>query len=146
MSNILKTLILSLCLLQAACVHTQTQATKPSQTTLQDTNWVLTRLESQPVTTTKPTQLRFNAEGRVSGSGGCNRITGAYQLAGKQIAFSQVASTRMACIGDVAATEDAFFKALAQVASWEIKRQTLSLRDAGGKLVLELEAAAVTQK
>ncbi|GHU04519.1 hypothetical protein FACS1894158_04990 [Betaproteobacteria bacterium] len=135
MSSILKTLILSLCLLQAACVHTQTQA-------LQDTDWVLTRLESQPVTTTKPAQLRLNAEGRVSGSGGCNRISGAYQLTGGQIAFSQVVSTKMACIGDVAATEDAFFKALAQVASWEITGQTLSLRDAGGKLVLELEAAA----
>ena len=137
MSHILKTLTLSLCLLLAACVETPT---RPSQTTLQDTNWGLIRLENQPVATPKPAQLRLDAENRFSGTGGCNRIVGAYQLSGAQIAFAQVASTKMACIGDVAVTEDAFLKALAQVASWEIKGQTLSLRDADGKAVLELEA------
>jgi heat shock protein HslJ len=148
MSTILKTLTLVLSLTLAACVQTPIQPSQSSQTTqatLQDTNWILTRLESQPVTTSKPAQLRLNAEGRLSGTGGCNRITGAYQLTGAQIAFSQTASTRMACIGDVTAAEDAFFKALAQVASWEIKAQTLSLRDADGKVVLELEAAEAQQ-
>jgi heat shock protein HslJ len=139
MNNFLKNLILALSLTLTACVQTPEQ---PSQATLQDTNWTLTRLENQTVTTPKPVQLRLNAEGRFSGFGGCNRIMGAYQLTDNRLEFSQVASTQMACIGDAMATEDAFLKTLAQVANWKIQGQTLYLHDATGKVLLELEAAA----
>jgi putative lipoprotein len=138
MSNILKTLILALSLTLVACIQTPAQ---PAQTPLRNTDWTLTRLNNQAMTAAKPAQLRLDAEDRFSGFGGCNRFTGAYQLTGEQMAFSQIASTKMACIGDAMAGEDAFFKALAHVTSWEIKGQTLSLRDAGGKVVLELEVA-----
>src|SRR5947209_1024490 len=41
--------------------------------------------------------LAFTADGKVSGSGGCNRIAGSYTLAGETIAFGQMVSTMMAC-------------------------------------------------
>lgn len=42
--------------------------------------------------------MTFDAEGRVSGIGACNRFTGGYELSGKfGIHFGPMASTRMYC-------------------------------------------------
>lgn len=51
--------------------------------------------------------------GRVAGSTGCNRLNGTFDLAGmKQITFSPVATTRMACPNATAESE--FLAALTQ--------------------------------
>jgi putative lipoprotein len=42
--------------------------------------------------------LQFESGGRVSGSDGCNRLTGTYQIDGERVAFGQMASTQMACL------------------------------------------------
>ncbi|GHT90998.1 hypothetical protein AGMMS49545_05930 [Betaproteobacteria bacterium] len=123
--------------------------TRQPDTPLQGMTWNLVRLVNQegaPQTLPpKPAQLRLDTNGRFSGFGGCNRILGAYQMAEEvtdaELFFDQIASTKMACIGDAATLEDAFLKALAQVESWQIKGQTLYLLDSDGKVTLELEAA-----
>lgn len=43
------------------------------------------------------TVLEIAADGRVSGTGGCNRISGKATISGDRIAFGPVASTFMAC-------------------------------------------------
>lgn len=61
--------------------------------------WTLVEINGQPVgETTREAYLEFD-NGQVSGSGGCNRLTGAYQLDQEtsSIRFGAVASTRMAC-------------------------------------------------
>ena len=42
--------------------------------------------------------LVFDEGGRVSGSGGCNRLAGTYTASGEQLAFGPLATTRMACL------------------------------------------------
>ncbi|MDR1889283.1 MAG: META domain-containing protein [Zoogloeaceae bacterium] len=115
-------------------------------TVLQRTNWRLVRLENQVVTTPKPIQLRLDDQDRFSGFGGCNRIMGIYQQIADELMFSQTAGTQMACIGDAMAVENAFLKALTQVENWETRGQTLYLRDATGKVLLELEAETEARK
>jgi heat shock protein HslJ len=76
---------------------------------------------------------------RVSGSGGCNRMTGSYELKGDRLSFGRVAGTMMACLEGMD-TEKAFLDPLRQVNSWKITGQHLELFDAAGKPVARLEA------
>ncbi|MGP5593699.1 META domain-containing protein [Corynebacterium flavescens] len=46
-------------------------------------------------------QLVLDADGRVSGSDGCNRMMGSWSESDGQIQLSELASTMMACLGDV---------------------------------------------
>jgi copper homeostasis protein (lipoprotein) len=64
-----------------------------STATLQDTYWKLTRLDGAPVTVgskqREPHLVLHAKEGRLAGSGGCNRIMGGYTLDGEKIFFWQ---------------------------------------------------------
>ena len=64
--------------------------------------------------------LAFTADGKVSGSGGCNRIAGSYTLAGETIAFGQMVSTMMACAPAVGEQEQRFMRVLGQAKRWRI--------------------------
>jgi heat shock protein HslJ len=58
-----------------------------------------------------PATLTF-AEGRVTGTTGCNRLTGGYALDGDRLTMDGVATTRMACPGPAMAQEAAIVAAL----------------------------------
>ena len=60
------------------------------------------------------------AGGKVSGSGGCNRIAGSYTVAGETLGFSQMISTMMACAPAVGEQEQRFMRALAETRRWRI--------------------------
>jgi heat shock protein HslJ len=85
----------------------------------------------------------FGTDGRVVGSGGCNRFSGEYTLEGDSLAIGPVASTRMACFEPegVGEQESAYFAALARVASWTFREERLQLRAADGALQVELRPA-----
>ncbi len=81
----------------------------------------------------------FTADGRVSGSTGCNRFTGAYEAAADTIAFSQVAMTKMACSGEVNALEMAvtvLFDGRPVAYRIEANQMTLTYVDGTGGLQL----------
>jgi heat shock protein HslJ len=63
--------------------------------------WTLTEVDGQPVTpagTDRDAHLLFTTLNRVTGSTGCNRLTGTYELLdGNKIRFSPLATTRMLC-------------------------------------------------
>ena len=114
-------------------------ATEP----LENTYWKLTRLGETAVTVApqqrEPHFILNPTSRRVGGSGGCNRLTGSYELAGDTLRFGQMAGTMMACV-DGMDTEKAFLDALGQVNKWKITGQHLELFDAAGKLVVRFEA------
>ena len=85
----------------------------------------------------------FGTDGRVGGSGGCNRFSGEYTLEGDSLAIGPVASTRMACLEPegVGQQESAYFAALARVASWSFREERLQLRAADGALQVEFRPA-----
>jgi len=74
---------------------------------------------------------------RVTGSGGCNRISGSYQSDERTLRFGPLATTKMACI-DMEA-ETAFLRALERTRRYRVRGRTLDLFDAGGGLVARLE-------
>jgi heat shock protein HslJ len=82
---------------------------------------------------TEQVTATFNADGTVSGSGGCNTYNAPYTTpATGQITFGAVASTMKACPDAVMLVEQDFFTALGKATNYEIDGTTLTLRDAGG--------------
>jgi putative lipoprotein len=110
---------------------------------LENTYWKLTRLGDAPVTATsqqrEPHLILTSESRRVTGSGGCNRFSGSYELDDNRLTFSQMASTMMACL-DSMETETAFLKTLTQVRTWKITGQQLELYGSGEQALLRLEA------
>ena len=110
---------------------------------LENTDWTLTRLGdaavSAPSSAQTPHILLNRANHRVTGSGGCNQITGSYQLNGNGLRFSKMAATLMACVSGME-TEKSFLHALEQVRTWKITGQQLDLNDENGHPVARLEA------
>jgi putative lipoprotein len=115
----------------------------PSVAPLENTYWKLTQLGSAWIAAA-PQQREAHfilhpANRSVSGSGGCNRLTGSYELTGNRISFRKVASTMMACV-DGMDMELPFLKALGRVNQWTIAGQQLELFDAAGTMLARFEA------
>jgi copper homeostasis protein (lipoprotein) len=110
---------------------------------LENTYWKLTRIGNEPVLLgehqLEPNLVLSSEDGRVSGFGGCNRLTGGYSLDGSSIEFSEMASTMIACAKG-ADIERAFLAALGNVRSWRLIGQHLDLFDEQGELVARFEA------
>lgn len=118
------------------------RASAPGGTTLalENTYWKLTQLGGAPVTGTQnePHLVLDPATRRVTSSGGCNRLTGGYQLDGERLKLTQTVGTMMACMKGME-TEKAFLKALGQVSGWRITGQQLELLDASGSVLARFE-------
>ena len=63
------------------------------------------------------------ADGRISGSGGCNRFVGGYKTQGEKLMVEPLASTSMACEGSLAGQEAKYFKALQAAQRYEVDSQ-----------------------
>ena len=77
--------------------------------------WLLEDLGGLGVLNEVQTTIEFEAEGRIFGSGGCNRFTGSYTFEDGQLGFSPLAGTKMMCPEPVMIQEDAFHRALGSV-------------------------------
>jgi heat shock protein HslJ len=75
--------------------------------------------------------VTFEADGRITGNGGCNRFFGGYTVSGSHIKIGPLASTRKGCPG-LLRTETAFFATLEAARSFEQTDATLTLFDAAG--------------
>ncbi|MBN8937939.1 MAG: YbaY family lipoprotein [Rhizobiales bacterium] len=84
--------------------------------------------------------LEIGADGRVSGTGGCNRIGGRATVTGTAISFGRLISTQMACTPAAMNQEHKFLTALEAARSWRIDplRQKLILSGAAGTTVMVL--------
>ena len=106
--------------------------------------WRLTRLGQQPVAAgidpQRDPQVQFDGT-RMSGSGGCNRVTGGYQRDGHTLRIGPLAATRMACLdAERGMLESAFVDALQATAGYSLLGGTqLTLLDAGGRTLAVLE-------
>jgi|HubBroStandDraft_6_1064221.scaffolds.fasta_scaffold56113_5 heat shock protein HslJ len=102
------------------------------------TEWKLVWLANTKIESGTPQQMPYIQldpdTHRVSGSDGCNRLMGGYELEGDHLKFTQMATTRMACIHGND-TEANFSKALDQVREWMISKGKLLLLDADHHVV-----------
>ena len=111
---------------------------------LENTYWKLVTVgerQAVVVTETREAHLVLHAEeARLAGSTGCNRMMGGYELDGDRLSFGQLATTMMACPGDVMEFEREFLDALGDTASWQVEGESLTLVDGEGEARARFEA------
>lgn len=122
----------------------------PTNNALADTAWRLTALVKDGTTTSVVTGdgpareagMAFRADGRASGSGGCNIINASYTVDGNTISFGPAMSTMMACEESVMDQELLFAQTLEIAASFTIDGDTLTISSADGAAALVFERTA----
>jgi len=135
--------VLRVSLLLAISGVLQAEGKKKGDAPLEKTECTLIWLSGAKIEAAVPQQVPYiqldSESHRVSGSGGCNRLMGGYELAGDHLKFTQMAMTRMACVhgGD---TEASFAKALDHVNSWKIVKGKLLLFDVDSRVVAKFAA------
>lgn len=114
---------------------------------LEGTTWTVTSLVSPDAVTssvvldTAAPDLTIAADGAVSGSTGCNRLTGHAEIAGTTVTFGPLATTRMACPPENADLERQILAALDGEVTYRIDAHTLTLtRPDGIGLILTAQA------
>ena len=109
------------------------------------TTWEATGINNgrQAVVSVDPTGVptaTFGSDGRVSGSGGCNRFQASYTAGDETIEIGPASATRRACAPPVTERELWFFDALESAATWHIDRDVLELRTESGSLAVSFRA------
>ncbi len=140
---------LALCalpLLLAACTTSGTPAASsptPQPPSIADAkgNWVLTELKGQAPLDDTTITATFDANGEVSGSGGCNVYGLTFAVEGDALKLaSPPRTTMMACEPDVMTQETAFLAAMGDVRNLSASDTKLDLKDASGATVLSFTA------
>lgn len=111
---------------------------------LENTYWKLVALDEQPTPVMEGKReahiVLHTQDSRVAGSTGCNRLMGEYHHDEQELGFGRLATTRMACPGEVATLERDFLATLNDVSGWQIEGKTLTLTDEQGVSRARLEA------
>jgi putative lipoprotein len=94
---------------------------------LAGTTWRAKTIMGRPVIDSAPSTITFEAGGRVSGRGRCNRYFGTSTIAGEQLSFGAMGATRMACAPALMDQEARFFEALGSAGRWTIGADGLLL-------------------
>ena len=66
-------------------------------------------------------------DGTVAGSSGCNSYNGSYEIDGNSMTIGPLATTRMACTPELLAQETLYLELLAQVDSYEVNGDELTM-------------------
>lgn len=101
--------------------------------------WTVTEVDGTEALADNPPTLTFNPDGTVSGSGGCNNLSGTYQLDGEQITIDEpLAVTRKACVPDISTQEASFLGLLTSVstATVEGSEAMLTLTTSDGATII----------
>lgn len=135
----------------AACTDDSTSTAKDASTSapasgagtrpdsLAGTAWSLERAAEGGAVPT----LDFSADGKVSGSTGCNRFAGTFTQKGSALRITLGPLTQMACASDAATQQEQHvISALGETRRAERNGTTLTLSDAGGKDLLTYTAVS----
>ena len=105
-----------------------------------DGRWRAETIAAKPVAKNIASEIEIAADGKVAGTGGCNRLVSQVMIKGSALKFGPVAGTMMMCDDAKMAQERAFHDALGATAAFRLESggKTLVLLDAAGKAVAEL--------
>lgn len=110
------------------------------------TRWLLAQLGDERVppgeSERAPHLVLEPEEGRVYGSGGCNRLMGPIELDGDGLRFGPLATTLMHCGDEAMALERAFLDALEATRTYSFDGRDLVLLSDGQVVLARLEAAS----
>ncbi len=119
---------------------------------LEGTSWRLVQLQGRPVNLAggdpqAEPRVLFNAgDARLTGSGGCNRLSGNYRRSDRALRIGPLASTRIACTDPArSAIEAGFVAALEATASFTVKGAQLTLLDSRALPLAVLELGLTTR-
>lgn len=103
-------------------------------------NWLAEDIRGGGVIDRLQTVLEIAEDGRVSGTGGCNRIIGMATISDEGVEFGPIAATQMACMPAAMEQEAKFLAALREVRAWRIdpERNKLTLLDEDGQTLIVL--------
>jgi heat shock protein HslJ len=129
-------LLISTCVLLAA----RTESSR-AESKLANTQWRLTSFGStgaeSPVIEGHTITLKFGADGRAGGSGGCNSYGGEYRERGDNLSFDQIISTKRACLEQGAnQQEQRYFAALESASKFKLTDNCLTIFHGDGQSAL----------
>lgn len=141
------TLFISCCETKKAASDTSTANSSGSEALYQK-EWRLFEVQGATNSSTSKAMMLLTAgqPNKISGSTGCNRMSGSFELSGtNSIKFLPLAVTKMACLDENANdTERKFIAALEQANNWSIQNDILLLKN-GDNIVAKLLAKPVSQ-
>jgi len=126
---------------KGSAILTYAKTLQPAPAPLVGTNWTLSSFHSADAVSsviagTTITAV-FGDDGRVSGSGGCNRYFASYNITGTSLSISSVGSTKMYCGAEgVMQQESTYLASLSKAMTFTIKGNQLSLADVKGSTIL----------
>ncbi len=102
--------------------------------------WLAESIRNQGVIANVQMVIAIEADGRFTGSGGCNRISGKVTVSEARIGFRSMISAKMVCAPEIMDQETKFLSALGDARLWRIdeQRDKLILVDAHGVTILRL--------
>jgi len=100
--------------------------------------WLAEEIDGHGIAAGSECLLRVGTDGAVSGTVGCNRMTGRVAIDGHSLAFGHLVTTRMICGGLVMEQERRVLAALAAVRSFAIDGDELLLYGNGGAPLVRL--------
>jgi putative lipoprotein len=99
---------------------------------LEGPTWLAEDIKGGGVIDNAQSRIAFAAGGKVTGSGGCNRLFGSATIAGDALSFGGIGTTRMACAPALMDQEHKFLAALAATRTFRFEGPYLKFYDAGG--------------
>jgi heat shock protein HslJ len=102
--------------------------------------WRPERLAEMPLDEETEMRIHFHSDGTLSGYGGCNRITGSYQVADDRLEIGPLGATRMACAEPVMSFEIAFLEALESASLVEVRDGRITLKNDNGDMLVRMVA------
>lgn len=102
--------------------------------------WLAETMRNRGVIANVQMVIDIAADGKVTGSGGCNLIRGRLTVSEARISFGPMIATKMACAPEIMDQESKFLSALGEARLWRIdeQRDKLILVDAHGVTILRL--------
>jgi heat shock protein HslJ len=135
-------LLISTCNLLAAQPPARARTESSSaESKLANTQWRLTSFGAtgaeSPVIEGTTITLKFGADGRAGGSGGCNSYGGEYRERGDNLSFSQIISTKRACLEQNAnQQEQRYFAAVETASKFKLSGNRLTIFHGNGRSTL----------
>lgn len=112
----------------------------PADLSLEGVEWQLTTFVSGEAASSLLLDTQITAvftQGQVSGTAGCNRYFGSYEVNGEAITISPLGSTRMACAEEIMAQESGFLTALPAATTFQIEGEQLTVVYDAGSLIFQ---------
>lgn len=104
-------------------------------TTTRNTKWLLEDIDGQGVIDFAHIWVRFDSDGKIYGSGGCNSFRGHYRIENSQFSTGPLAMTRKACPKAISLQEFKFMQALENVRTMYRKGGLLHMEGGGHKMI-----------